>query len=227
MRADALAPYEVALRHLDPSLALHTRDGRAFPLDVARWASPADPADGTVLDRCRGPVLDIGCGPGRFVRALQQRAVAALGVDIAKTSVQLTRRLGGQALQRSVFAELPGEGRWATVLLMDGNVGIDGDPVRLLTRIRTLLAPDGQLLVETFPDPHAGETVAVRFGRSGVIEGPEFDWTHVGVHRLHQYTERTGYHIDETWTADQRTFAVLCPTTATTACAAGTGRPAQ
>ena len=33
-----------------------------------------------------------------------------------------------------MFEPLPGEGRWGTVLLLDGNVGIGGDPVALLER---------------------------------------------------------------------------------------------
>ena len=41
-------------------------------------------------------------------------------------------RRGGAALRRDVFAPLPGEGRWYTALLADGNVGIGGDPVALL-----------------------------------------------------------------------------------------------
>ena len=55
---------------------------------------------------------------------------------------------GAQALRHSLFDPLPGEGRWATVLLMDGNVGIGGDPVALLARINQLLAPAGIALVE-------------------------------------------------------------------------------
>jgi hypothetical protein len=34
------------------------------------------------------------------------------------------------------------------VLLLDGNIGIGGDPHRLLRRVRELLTPTGRLLVE-------------------------------------------------------------------------------
>ena len=37
---------------------------------------------------------------------------------------------------RDVFDPLPGEGRWETALLADGNIGIGGDPVALLRRLR-------------------------------------------------------------------------------------------
>ena len=35
---------------------------------------------------------------------------------------------GATVLQRDIFGPLPGEGRWGTALLFDGNVGIGGDP---------------------------------------------------------------------------------------------------
>ena len=72
MRAGALAPYEQALRATG-RLGLHTAAGEIVELDVARWLAGADDADDTVLDRCTGPVLDIGCGPGRFVSSLNAR----------------------------------------------------------------------------------------------------------------------------------------------------------
>ena len=63
--------------------------------DLARWAGPIDDADATVLDRCVAPVLDIGCGPGRFVLALAERGQAALGVDITGTAVRCDGGLVG------------------------------------------------------------------------------------------------------------------------------------
>ena len=139
-----------------------------------RWLRGTDDADATVLARCTGPVLDIGCGPGRFVSTLNAQGVAALGVDIARTAVALTRAQGLPALLRDVFAAVPGEGRWPTVLLMDGNVGIGGDPGRLLDRIRELLGPAGRLLVETHPYDAVHDLLDVRFSVDGRDEGPQF-----------------------------------------------------
>lgn len=214
MRVGALMPYEEALSGAGP-LALHTADGRVVPLDVGRWLAPVDDADATVLARCVGPTLDVGCGPGRFVSALAERGVPALGVDIAGTAVALTRGRGLPALLRSVFARVPGEGRWPTVLLMDGNVGIGGDPRRLLDRIADVLAPDGRLLVETDPDDRAHEILDVRFSREGVAVGPAFGWAHVGVTALRLYASDTGYAVSEVWRAGGRTFAALSRATST------------
>src|SRR5204863_7462240 len=82
------------------------------------------------------PVLDVGCGPGRLVVGLARRGAVALGVDPAPAAVALARGRGAAVLQRSVFDPLPGHGRWRTIVLADGNIGIGGDPVRLLRRCR-------------------------------------------------------------------------------------------
>jgi len=50
--------------------------------------------------------------------------VPALGIDQSATAVDLARRSGAPALRRDVFGPLPGAGRWSTVLLADGNVGM-------------------------------------------------------------------------------------------------------
>ncbi|WP_375496798.1 class I SAM-dependent methyltransferase [uncultured Jatrophihabitans sp.] len=181
----------------------------AGALDIARWLAPPDAVDQSVLDRCVGPVLDVGCGPGRFVSALSFRGVACLGVDISETAVVLARGQGFPALLRSVFGVLPGEGRWPTVLLMDGNIGIGGDPLRLLERIARLLQARGEVIVEVTATDDIDEVVEVCFTDNGAQVGPAFAWAAVGLPALSRYAMDAGYTVGETWTAGGRTFVVL------------------
>jgi cystathionine gamma-synthase len=73
MRAGSIALYEEALREHTAALVLRTADGRALPFQVSRWCGPPDTADEELLRHCRGPVLDVGCGPGRLTVALMER----------------------------------------------------------------------------------------------------------------------------------------------------------
>jgi SAM-dependent methyltransferase len=112
------------------------------------WTHPADGHDLAILDLCDGPTLDVGCGPGRLTEALGVRGHVVLGIDVTREAIGRTVRRGGAALRRDVFSPLPGEGRWFTALLADGNVGIGGDPVALLQRLRQVLDPRGRVVVE-------------------------------------------------------------------------------
>ena len=129
-------------------------DGEVRNLPVRRWLGGQhadDRFDGAVVDLCSGPTIDLGCGPGRLVIELVRRGVPALGVDQSATAVGLARRSGAPVLRRDVFETLPATGRWQTVLLADGNVGLGGDPLRVLRRAAELLRRGGSCVAEFEP----------------------------------------------------------------------------
>jgi SAM-dependent methyltransferase len=159
---------------------LELATGERISLPTDRWRATPDPGDELLLSSCVGPTLDIGCGPGRLTAALTERGIAALGTDVSAVAVRLTLQSGAAAIRRDVFARQPGEGRWRHTLLADGNIGIGGDPVRLLSRVRELLCAAGSALVEV-DAPGTG----LRHGRVRVstddAEGARwFDWAWLG-----------------------------------------------
>jgi SAM-dependent methyltransferase len=208
----ALDAYAAGLREVLDGAAVPLQavlaDGTRFDLPLARWLGPLTDADEDVLRRARGPVLDIGCGPGRHVRALARRGVLALGVDISPTAVTLARQRGADAIEGSIFDHVVGAGRWQTALLLDGNVGIGGHPLRLLRRVHSLLAPDGMLLVEL--DPQRRGVARTRAHLEGSIGRSEsFGWARVGNDVIGAIGERAGFSLAEGWSADGRNFAQL------------------
>jgi SAM-dependent methyltransferase len=194
---------------LQPRL-LRLADGRLVPLPVARWAGSVDGADETMLAAAPGPVLDVGCGPGRLTAALHSRGVDVLGLEILPRVPVLARRAGAPLLLGDVFGPVPREGQWRTVLLADGNVGIGGDPVRLLRRVRALLTPAGRVVCELHPDGDGAASGPVRLEGLGAASS-WFPWTVLGPHGVASAAAAAGLLVERTWADGTRAFAVLAP----------------
>jgi SAM-dependent methyltransferase len=204
-------PFAAAMRSGRGPLWLRRADGRRHRLEVERWCAPPDAADRTVLARCAGgggPVLDVGCGPGRLVAELMASGVPAMGVDVVPAAVDRARRLGGSALRRSVFDRLPGEGRWSAVLLIDGNLGIGGDPAALLGRAATLLAPGGRMFVEVDPEG-ADERVRVWVEDGAGRRGTPFRWARLGARATVREGLSAGLRALGGWDAHGRRFVEM------------------
>lgn len=184
--------------------------GRAgtVPLPVATWARPADLADRAVLAQCVGPTLDVGCGPGRMTEHLTRGGYAVLGIDLVPEAVVQARARGVAALQRDVFDHLPGEGRWATVLLADGNVGIGGDPRRLLARCAELLEPGGRIVVDLDAPGSGVATRRLRL-RTASAQSEAFAWSTVAADRIGVVCAGLGLVVQRVQHHDGRWFAAL------------------
>jgi SAM-dependent methyltransferase len=187
---------------------LRAPDGRPLPTRAHRWVEPLTAEDDAVLDRAAPPVLDVGCGPGRHVLALAERGVVALGIDITPAALDLARRRGAPVLSRSVFERVPGAGRWASALLLDGNLGIGGHPAVLLERVASLLEPTATLLVELEPPGTVPDAEIVRFDIGGVA-GPWFAWTAVGADALTASAAAAGLVVEDVWRVGDRWFGCL------------------
>ena len=169
-------------------------DGELRTLPAHRWLGAQCPPNGSgasgdafdevfdeaVTQMCTGPTIELGCGPGRLVARLIERGIPALGIDRSATAIRLAGRGGAAALLGDVFEPLPWTGSWQTVLLVDGNVGLGGDPRRILRRAVDLLARGGRCVAE-----FDAETIGIRSRwvrlESAREVGPWFRWASVGV----------------------------------------------
>ncbi|MFG1603268.1 methyltransferase domain-containing protein [Actinoplanes sp. NPDC049265] len=194
-------------------------------LDPAVWCRDDVPGDATLIEACTGPTLDVGCGPGRLTAALAGAGRVALGIDLSAAAIRLARRRGATVLRRDVFDPLPGTGRWEHVLLADGNIGIGGDPPRLLDRCRRLLTRDGRLHLELAPPgtpTWAGPATAtwsrpapaMAAGPGGARRGAEvaaLAWASVAADALDDLAAVSAMRVLRTWTEAGRWFATLTP----------------
>jgi SAM-dependent methyltransferase len=179
------------------------------PLALERYLASADDVDRGLLAELEGPALDVGCGPGRHLRALAARGVFALGVDLSPVAVRLATGRGARAIVASIFDELPGSGAWRSGLLLDGNIGIGGQPRRLLARVARLLAPGATLLVELAPPDVPSTSAQVRIERSDGRASHWFSWARVSVSDAPMLASASGFLTRRTWKAQGRWFAEL------------------
>lgn len=204
---DAVSAYDAAFTGKLTQVVGH-RSGTE-PFDVTSWVAEPDWVDRELfVDPCNAKTIDVGCGPGRLVGALASRQIPAMGIDVSREAVRQTRIRGALALRRDVFSTVPGEGTWAYALLADGNVGIGGDPVRLLSRLGEVLAPGGRVIAEV-AEEGAG---LVRERRQLRVDGrlsAHFDWAVVGLDAIEQVASDAGMHVVSVRSAGGRHAATM------------------
>ncbi|MEZ5237985.1 MAG: DUF2064 domain-containing protein [Microthrixaceae bacterium] len=188
---------------------LETAEGELRELAVQRWHEPASDVELGLLGDLEPPVLDVGCGPGRIAAALSARGRPALGIDIAPAAVRSATESGAAALCRSVFDPVPGEGRWASLVLLDGNIGIGGDPVALLRRCAQLGRNGATLVFEVEGPGVAGITTTARIRSGSTSSGPWFPWSVVSVHDVPALAAACGAELCGVTEIEGRHFARL------------------
>lgn len=211
--AGGAEPYAAALQSEANVLYLHSVHSANLagivPMDAGRWSADADATDHSLLDGAAGPVLDIGCGPGRMVRAAMDRGLSAIGVDVSPTAVGIALAAGLTVLNRSVFEQIPLEGTWGTLLLVDGNIGIGGDPEALLRRCASLLGHGGAVIVEVSGDPTHDTSYEGTIIDSSGRRSSSFPWAEIGVDSLRVRATAAGLTVTQSWLTDGRSFARL------------------
>lgn len=200
--ADALRGAAVSLE-LVPTASAQ----RGERLDVQRWTTGADATDRAVLHGLASPLLDIGSGPGRMIRAAIAAGLDAYGVDADAAAVRAARAAGLPVLDADVFDALPLTGEWSSLLLLDGNIGIGGDVPALLARCAELLRDGGALVVETDPDPARDEVAEYRVRASHGGESDPFPWSRVGRRALLRAARE--FVVERVWEAEGRSFVRL------------------
>jgi SAM-dependent methyltransferase len=185
------------------------RPGHAQEYDLARWSAAADRIDLSLFDDVDGPVIDLGCGPGRMLVAARALGLPALGIDLSKAAVRVARRAGADVIRGSLFDPVPDEGRWDTAFLIDGNIGIGGDPEGLFRRAGEIVRPGGSVIVEADGDSDVDRrfTATITDGDGNI--SASFPWAVAGRRAVVRHAQGAGLDLHSSWTAGGRTFCRL------------------
>jgi SAM-dependent methyltransferase len=129
------------------------QDGERDDVPAAFWLRETiDPLETQALDLCRGHVLDVGAGAGLHAVELQRRGLRVTAIDIAADCVTIMRERGVRDARIADLFSFDGGPYETIICLCNGldKVGHLVDLPRFLDRMGALLAPDGQLLADSF-----------------------------------------------------------------------------
>jgi SAM-dependent methyltransferase len=148
-------------------------------------------------------LLEVGCGPGQFLKMAQESGFQVNGVELnAGNAAEARERTGGATIICDDFLSMPGDRRYDVIAMLD-LIEHMPDPIAALRRSYELLKPGGYIAVYT-PN-HGGITVRVadllyRLGMKGPVT-EIFDCLHLtffDVPSLRGALERSGFEFVKT-----------------------------
>jgi SAM-dependent methyltransferase len=192
-----------------------------------RGPSEFSALEDAALDLCRGRVLDAGAGTGCHALVLQELGLSVCAIDVAPEAVEIMRRRGVRDARCADLFQFR-EGPFETILMMMNGIGVVGTLAgldRFLGDVQRLLAPEGQLLFDSYdprPDdaegdesPGTGPPTAAQ-GASGQYpgemrfqleykgrRGPTLAWLFVDPETLAAHATRAGWRCEVIWQEEE------------------------
>lgn len=158
------------------------------------------PLDRALLDRFAeqirqmGPVCDIGCGPGHVARYVHERGVAAWGIDISPSMVEIARRLNpGITFQQGnmLALDIP-DATFGGITVFYSLIHVPRPEVIVALReLRRVLRPSGVLLAAF----HIGQQTIHLDEWWGEEVALDFNFFETG--EMTGYLEAAGFAVDE------------------------------
>lgn len=165
------------------------------------------------LEACQGYVLDVGAGAGCHALVLQQRGLAVTALDTSAGALEAMKQQGVKQVLHRDFFDLKNQ-RYDTLLLLMNGIGIAGNLAgldRLLAHAKTLLHPNGQILLESadilymFEEEDGSVLLDLNAGYYGEVkynmiykdqESGWFNWLFIDAAMLQDYAEKHGYTLE-------------------------------
>lgn len=171
------------------------------------------PLEQKALELSKGRILDVGAGSGCHSLALQEMGKNVVAIDISPLSVQTMKDRGVKIVKEINFFQIEGE-FFDTILMLMNGAGIIGKIDKLpdfFTHIKTLLAPDGILLLDSsdlrylYEEEDGSFMIDLNDNYYGEMEfymqykdikGDQFPWLYIDFNTLQMYAEENGFKAE-------------------------------
>lgn len=166
------------------------------------------------LGLSKGRILDVGAGAGCHALALQDKSMAVTAIDVSPLSVKVMQESGvGDARLLNLYDDTLCETFDTILMLMNGSgiIGKIANMPQFFARIDSLLAPEGQVLMDSsdliflFEDEDGGVDVDLAGDYYGEVDfamqyknikGETFDWLYVDFETLASHAEENGFKAE-------------------------------
>lgn len=104
------------------------------------------------LQLAKGKILDVGCGAGSHSLYLQEKGLEVTSIDISENAIKACALRGVQNAQVQNVLDLDPKDKFDSILLLMNGTGIFGtldQTSKYLQKLKSLLAPNGQILVDS------------------------------------------------------------------------------
>ena len=166
------------------------------------------------LELCKGKILDVGAGAGCHALTLQKQNKDVTAIDISPLSCEAMLKREISKVQCINLFDEGFKGQFDTILLLMNGTGIAGkicNLPKLFKRLKELLTPNGQILIDSSDLKYIYENEdgsfdidlnANYYGEVDYqmaykdIEGEPFDWLYVDYPLLSTIAEANGLHAE-------------------------------
>ena len=103
------------------------------------------------LKKCRGTILDVGCGAGSHSLWLQENGFQVKAIDISAGAIEVARARGIQKTEQTHILAISEE-KFDTILLLMNGTGIFETVEKTnkyLQHLKSILNPNGQILIDS------------------------------------------------------------------------------
>ncbi|MDC8004476.1 class I SAM-dependent methyltransferase [Aureisphaera galaxeae] len=210
----ALLDYHKGNYTEDPVTETNISEEDVLPLPhLFRSYEEMPPLEQLALQNASGKVLDVGCGAGSHSLFLEEKGMDVMAIDISEGAVQVTQERGVKNVLHTPLLELNDE-TFDTILLLMNGTGIFETVTKVSTylqHLKTLLKPNGQILVDSSDlkymydtteeggiwvpaDRYYGE-LEFMMSYKGEQTQP-FDWLYLDEHLFEKLASESGFQFE-------------------------------